>query len=128
MLVVIQVVLPVAGNVEVFPSVVVIVAHADSLSPARGRQTRPRGYIAEGSVVIVAVKLVAGALSGGKAFESGSIHEEDVGPAVVVIIKDGDARAGGLDDVFLGLQTPEHVGHGQAGLFGHVGKVSCRLG
>src|SRR5215475_5051312 len=36
-----------------------------------------------------------------KTFESGSVDEEDVEPAVIIIINQGDAAAGGLDDVFL---------------------------
>ena len=120
MLVVIQAVLPVSGDVEVFPPVVVIITHAHALAPACGGQARLRSYVAEGSIVVVAVKMVAGALSGGKPFEGCSVHEEDVWPSVVVVIEDGDAGSGGLNDVFLGLHAAEDIRTHQAGLFGYV--------
>src|ERR1700680_1647154 len=124
MLVLIQAVLPVCGDVEVFPAVVVIVAHTDALAPACGRQARLRGYIAEGSVMIIAVKMVARTLSRGKPFEGCSIHEEDVRPSVVVVIKDGDTCAGGFNDVFLGLHAAEDIRTDQAGFFGYVQEIS----
>ncbi len=36
----------------------------------------------------------------------GAVDEEDVGPAVTVVVEDGDAGAGGFDDVTLGFALP----------------------
>src|SRR5436305_9175033 len=51
---------------------------------------------------------------------SGTIHNENVGPAVIVVIDDGDAAARGLDDVLLGVHTPVHILHGESSLLGDV--------
>src|SRR5580704_4683308 len=127
MLVVIQAVLPVCSDVKVFPSVVVVIADADALAPACGRQTRLRGDIAKGSIVVVAVKVVGWAFAIGRTFERGSIHEEDVGPSVVVVIKDGDTCAGGFDNVFLRCDPAENIGESQAGLFGYIDEINRGL-
>src|SRR5580704_5003396 len=127
MLVVIQAVLPVCSDVKVFPSVVVVIADADALAPACGRQTRLRGYIAEGSIVVVAVKVVGWAFAIGGTFERGSIHEEDVGPSVVVVIEDGDPGPGSLDNVFFRGEAAENVGESQAGLFGYIDEINRGL-
>ena len=97
----IEAVLAVVGDVEVFPSVVVVVADADALAPAGCGEAGFRGDVGEGAVVIVAVEVVGGRLPGGKSFELGAIDQEDVGPSVVVVVEDGDAGAGGFDDVLL---------------------------
>src|SRR5580704_15290356 len=100
MLVVIQAVLPVTGDVEVFPSVIVVIAHADALAPSCRRETCLGSYIGESSVVVVVVEMVGRGFSVGKSFESCSVDEEDVGPSVVVVVEDGNASAGSFDDVF----------------------------
>ena len=68
MLVVIQAVLSVGGYVEVFPSVVVVIAYADALTPACGCQARLHGHIGEGSVVVVVVEMVGRGFAFGKSF------------------------------------------------------------
>ena len=57
--------------------------------------------------MVVAVKMVGWAFAVGKAFERCSIHEEDVGPSVVVVIEDGDPGPGGFDNVFFRLRPPK---------------------
>ncbi len=75
--------------------------------------------------MIVVVEMIAGRrhLSCGKALESGSIHQKNVGPTVVVVIENCDAGSGGLDDVFLCLPPAEDIGQGQARLFRDIGEV-----
>jgi hypothetical protein len=51
-----------------------------------------RGDIAEGSIVVVAVKMVGWAFAVGKALERGSIHEEDVGSTLVQVVGVADGR------------------------------------
>src|SRR4030081_2571525 len=127
MLVVIQAVLPVRGDVEVFPAVVVVIAHADALTPARGGQTGLDGYITEGSIVVVAVKMVGRSFAFGESFESCSVNEEDVRPSVVVVIEDGHARAGRLDNVFFGCESAENVSKRQSRFFGDVDEIDFGL-
>ncbi len=112
MLVVIQVVLSVTGDVEVFPPVVVVIAYADALAPARGGEAGLRGHIGEGSIVVVVIEMVGWRFALWKSFESGSVYKENVGPSVIVIIEDGNASAGGFDYVFLRCESAEDVGKG----------------
>ena len=106
-LVVVEAVLAVVGDVKIFPSVVVVVANANALSPAGRGQAGFGGHVGEGSVMIVAVQMIAGALPGRKPFELRAIHQKDVGPAVVVVVENRDAGSGGFDDVFLGVEPPK---------------------
>src|SRR5207244_377224 len=126
LVVVVQAILAVISDVQILPAVIVVVAHADSLSPARSRQTRFERYVAESAVMIIAIKLIGRRLSSGEPFQSGAIHDEDVGPAVVVIIENRNAGAGCLDDVLLAIKPAKHVGHGEAGFFGDISEVSER--
>ena len=57
-LVMVQAILAIIRNVEIFPSVVVIVADADALSPSGSREPGLLGYVRERTVVIVVVKMV----------------------------------------------------------------------
>ena len=113
----------VVGDVKIFPAVVVVIAHADALAPPGGGESGFDGDIREGAVMIVAVEMTGGGFALGSAFESGAIDEEDVGPAVVVVVEDGDASAGGFEDVFFGVDAAEYGFGGQAGLLGYVGEV-----
>ena len=127
-LVVIQAILAVVSYIQIFPAVIVVVSNADALSPASCREARLRGDIGESPIVIVAIEMVAGSLPSRKFRELGfvqlrSIHQENVGPAIVVVVEDGDAGAGGLDDVFLGLDTAKDFLHGEAGLFADIGEI-----
>ena len=64
-LIVIETILAVVGDVEVFPSVIVVVADANALSPARRGQTGLRGDVSKCSVMLVAVQMIGGSLSRG---------------------------------------------------------------
>ena len=68
-LIVIEAILAIVGDVEIFPSVVVIVAGANTLAPARGGQPGFGGDVSECSVVIVAIQMV-----GGSAFRRESLR------------------------------------------------------
>src|SRR5581483_3794067 len=60
-----------------------------------------------------------------------AVDQEDVGPAVIVVIEDGDAGAGSLDNVLLGLESAKNVRGCQAGFVGNVGEMghgNSRLG
>ena len=119
----IEPVLAVVGDVEIFPSVVVVVADADALAPAVRGQPGLGGHVGKSSVVIVAIQMIGGRRSRRKSFERGAVHQENVGPAIVVVVENRDAGAGGLDDVFLGVLAAEDLGHGQAGFFRDVNEV-----
>src|SRR6266487_1719194 len=122
-LVVIKAVLPVIGDIKVFPSVVVVVAEAHSLSPACGAQTRLRSYVTKGSVVIVAIQMADGGFARGKAGQRGSIYQENIRPSVVVVVEDRYAGSGSFDDVFLGIDAAEHILHRESCFLSNIYEV-----
>ena len=119
----VEAILAVVRDVEVFPSVIVVVANADALPPSGCIQSGLDGYIAESAIVIIAIKMVGRTLACGEAFQRRAIHKEDVGPAVIVVVKDRGAAAGRFDNVFLRLLAAKDDGRGQAGFLGDVGEI-----
>src|SRR4029077_2091917 len=109
------------SNVEIFPSVVVVVANRQAEAPSTVRDPGFGAYVGEGAVVIVAVELVGMALAGAHVFQGGAVDQEDVHPAVVVVIEDGDASAHGLNDVAF-FQAPAGEMEIDAGGARDVGK------
>src|SRR5206468_2606287 len=92
--VVIQAVASVVGDEQIFPAVIVVVPDADALAPSGGSQPRFHGDIGKSTVVIVAKKVIGGFLALRKSFQSSAVDDENIGPAVVVVIEDGDTGAG----------------------------------
>src|SRR5579872_1220112 len=124
--VVIEAILAVISDVEIFPSVVVVVADANALSPAGRGEARFRRHVGESAVMVIVIETIARTLPGGKSLEPCAIHQKNVGPAVVVVVEDRDAGSCGLDDVFLGVDAAEDFLRGQAGLFCDVGETRDR--
>jgi len=77
---------------------------------------------------VVVVVEMAGRSFSGRRIESGAIDDENIRPAVVVVIEDGDARSGGFNDVFLGVRAAENDLVGESGFGGDVGEMSERFG
>ena len=128
--VVVEDVFSVVGDVEIFAAVVVVVADADALAPAGVQQAGFLGDVGERAVVIVVVEMVrwrASFCARDGVIELRAVDDENVGPAVVVVVEDGDAGAGGFDDVFFGGDAAKGVGHCEAGFFGDVGEVGERF-
>ena len=73
--------------------------------------------------MIVPVQVAGGCFSRRESLQGRAIHKENIGPAVVVIIKDSDTSAGGFNDVLLGFFAPKNVHHREPGLFSDVGKI-----
>jgi len=72
--------------------------------------------------------MIGGSFARGKTFQSCAVHQKNVGPAVVIVVENGGAGAGGLDDVLLRVLAAEDDGRGQAGFLGNVGEVgNCVL-
>ena len=73
--------------------------------------------------------MIGGSFARGKTFQSCAVHDKNVGPAVVIVVENGGAGAGGFNDVLLRVLAAEHDGRGQAGFLGDVGEVGdCVLG
>src|SRR5579859_7222433 len=118
----------VVGDVEIFPAVVVIVADADSLAPAGVGQAGFVRDIGESTVVIVMVEMAGREIARGRSIESGAVHDEDVRPAVVVVIEDGDAGSSGFNDVFFGVHAAKDFRGREACFFGDIGEMSDGFG
>ena len=119
----IEPVLSVVGDVEVFPSIVVVVAHADALAPAVRGQPGLSGHVGKSSVVLIAIQMIGRSRSGRKSLERGAVHQENIGPAIVVVVENRNAGSRGLNDVFLGVFSAKDLGHGQAGFLRRVNEV-----
>src|SRR6266849_3117468 len=127
-IVVIENVLAVVGDVEIVEAVVVIVPDAHALAPAGVSQASLFGDVGECAVVIVAVEMAGGRFAGGQAFQFRTVHNENIGPAVIVIIEDGHAGSRSLDDVFLRVFAAEDDRRGEASFLRDVGKMHDGLG
>ncbi len=126
-IVVIEMVLAVVSDVEIFPAIVIVVADADALSPAARGQARFRGDIGERAIVIVVVEMIRRAVAGFRRFQGCTVDDEDVRPAIIVVIEDGDACSGCLDDVLLAVETAEDLRHREPGLPRDVNEVGDGL-
>src|ERR1700730_5575506 len=68
--------------------------------------------------------MIARPLARGKrCINPGAIHDEDGGPAVIVVVEDSYAGAGCFDDVLFGIHSAKNFLHGEAGFFGHICEV-----
>ena len=119
-------VLAVVSDVEVVEAVVVVVACADSLSPAARSQPGLLSHVGKAAIVIVVEQMIGGSGLARRHLKGGAVDDEDVGPAIIVIIKDGDAGAGGFDDVLFTLLVTGDDLESQACLLGDILEVRDR--
>src|SRR5258707_111316 len=63
---------------------------------------------------------------GGVFSQQTCVHEEYVRQSIAVIVEDGDAVAGGFNDVSLGSFRSRNVHAGEAGLGGDVSEIHDR--
>src|SRR5206468_5428180 len=103
-IVMVETVLAVVRHVDIWPAIVVVIAHSHAEAPALVRHAYLGRYIGESAIVIVAQQHSArGWFSPLQGSKCGAIEQIDVQPAIVVIIKEGHAGAGCLEDsCFLG--------------------------
>src|SRR5579859_1670569 len=94
-----QAALAYAGNEEVGKAVVIEIAHGDAEAVHLDIQTRALGYVGEGAVSIVVVEAQCGALPL-VARPVHAVDEDDVLPAVVIVIQKRAAGAQCLGQIF----------------------------
>ena len=87
------------GDEQVDAPVVVDVARADALAPVVVRDPAFCGDVLEPQAAEVVIEEVRRRRV--RCGRTGPVDEEQVGKAVVVVVEDGDAGAGVLDDVHL---------------------------
>src|ERR1700722_465916 len=109
-IVVIEDILAIVRDVQILEAIVVIVADADALAPAGVCEAGFLSDIGEGAVVVVAVEMIRWSfLRSEAAVKLCAVDDEDVGPAVVIIVEDRDASAGGFDNIFFRGNAAEGV-------------------
>ena len=82
------------GDEEIFEPVVVVIAHGHAGEPALAGQAGLFGHVGEGAVAIVLVQAVGGARR--SAIPAAAGEQQNVQPAIVVIIEERSAAADGF--------------------------------
>src|SRR5579863_5123397 len=100
-IVVIENVLAEVRDEQIVPAIVVIVADADALSPARMRDSSLQSHVGESSVAIVAEKMRSWFVAGGEALKARSVHQKYIEPAIVVVVVEGNAASSSLEQIFI---------------------------
>ncbi len=110
----VQDIFPVVGDVKIFETIIVIVADAHPLAPSCVCEPRLFRYVGEGAVMIIAVEMVRRCFARGETFQLRAVHDENVGPAIIVVIKNRNAGAGGFENVFFRAFAAEYYRSGEA--------------
>src|ERR1700747_3259053 len=126
--IVIEPIFSVICDVKIFPAVVVIVSYAYALAPACRSETRTRRHVSKSSIVIVVIQVIGRSTFGREARDRRSIHEKNIRPAVVIIIKDCHTCAGAFEDVCAAMIAARNVCCSQSCLLSHVSELGdlCR--
>ncbi len=82
-------------------AIVVVVAYGSAEAPSAMMNARLRRNVGEGAIVIVVIELAGMTPACFHVLERGSVHEENVHPAIIVVVKDGNAAAHRFHDVAL---------------------------
>jgi len=91
-------------------------------------QARFCGDVGEGAVVIVVIEVARRSFARYGGFERRAIHNENIRPAVIVVIEDSDARARCFDDVFFCGFAAENNRGGKPGFLRQIGEMRNRVG
>ena len=65
-------------------------------------------------------------LSGGKSFQPPAVHQKQIEPAVVVIVVEGEAAAGGFEQIFVGAFAAVDGLDVETGLLHHLDKADAQ--
>ena len=101
-IVVIQNAVAVLRDVHVGKAIAVVVADRHALPIAARRDPGFFGNVGESSVAIVAVESIAQRRIGVEEVTLAAVDQVNVHPAIVVVVKESAARAGGFGQIFLG--------------------------
>src|SRR5262249_47535876 len=86
-------------------------------------QTGLSCHVGEGAVAIVVEEVARGLAAGTRGIEARAVHQEDVHPAVVIVIDERDARAHLFEQVLLVICRTRHIARvGEASSGGNVGE------
>src|SRR4029077_10758313 len=111
-------VLSVIGDEKIFEAVVVVIPDADGRRPADFLQARFFGDIGECAVAIIVIEAIRRAL--GCTGKTRAAEDENIHPAVDVVIEEGTAAAGGLENVVGVIGIAVDRWSGEAGFCGDI--------
>jgi len=111
------------GDEEIFEAIVVVVADADTLAPAVATDAGLRGDIGESAITIIFKEVGDWFLAKSGGLELATVDKENVEPAVVVIVVEGDAAAGGFEEIFIFVFAAVDGFGVEGGVFGDVEKI-----
>ena len=120
-------VLAVVGHKEIIVAIVVVVAYATSLAPASLMfQAGARRHIGKCAIAVVLEKMTAGFLAGRKAFEPPAIDQEEIEPAIRVVVVEGQSAASGFQQILVGFLPAVDGLDRKAGLLHDVGEADAQ--
>ena len=91
--VVIEHILSEIGNEKIVEAIVIVISNAACLTPSRTSESSLPGDIREGSIAIVMKQIAGGLTISSCGIQAGSVDEEDIEPAVIVVVKERHASA-----------------------------------
>src|SRR5882762_7546185 len=127
-IVVVQNIFSVVSDVQIFEAVVVVIADAHPLAPAGVCQPGLFGDIGESAVVIVVVEVARRRSGSWQGFQFRAVHDENIRPTIVVVIKNGYAGARGFNDVFFCRFAAKNYRSSEPSFLRHVGEMHNGLG
>src|SRR6266851_5470037 len=125
--VVVENVFSAVGDEEIVETVVIVVADADTLSPAEMQQAGFGGDVGERAIAIVLEEMICGFLACGETFEAPAVDEKNIQPAVVVVIVERDAAAGGFEKILVLVLAAEDGFGVEAGFARYVEKGNAEI-
>src|SRR6266851_4733663 len=111
-IVAVEVILSEAGAEDVFESVVVVIADAHRRGPVHRPQSRFVRNVGKRTVTIVLVEVVSRTRRG--AFQASAGEQENIHPAIVIVVEESAATACGFQNVLLAFHTSVDRGRGQS--------------
>src|ERR1039458_6509830 len=109
---------------DVVETIVIVIRDGDTVRPTHARETGLRGDIGEGAIPVVLVEPVSGPRR--RPFQTRAAEHQDVQPAVVIVIEEGDAAAHRFDDVQVAVDAAVNHRFAQARVRGHVRKARVK--
>src|SRR5213080_1321951 len=113
---------------EILKAVVVVVTNANALSPAGVGYASLQSNVGECAVSIIFEEMGRWLLALGETFQARSVHQENVEPAVVVVIIKSNAAASGLKQIFVLVLVAVDCFGVQSGFAGDIDKTYAEIG
>ena len=109
------------GDEKVQAAIVVVIAHGNALAPTGSPQAGLIGNVGEGAIVVVAIEAVGGLR--GRIFKTGPAYDEDVQPAIAIVIQQRYAAGGCFRQILNVLLRAIDDGLRKAGLLRDVNQT-----